>query len=94
VNAETDVRAIPLYSRFLLPAACRQGSNRGECADPAGRAGRETEMRFFAIVDDDEAIELYVRREDAERFLAGVQADDRELADGLRLEPVDFDRGV
>jgi hypothetical protein len=48
-------------------------------------------VRFWAVVDDEEAIELYVRREDAERFLADVQADEPELADALRLEPVDLD---
>jgi hypothetical protein len=37
-------------------------------------------------VDDDEAIELYVRREDAERFLTDVRADDEELGRSLRLE--------
>ena len=40
-------------------------------------------MRFWAIVDDDETIELYVRREDAERFLEEVRADDTSRAGDL-----------
>ena len=48
-------------------------------------------MRFWAIADEDEAIELYVRREDAERFLEDVRGDDEELAASLRLEPTDLD---
>lgn len=47
-------------------------------------------MRFWAVVDDDEAIELHVRREDAESFLEDVRADDQELPATLRLEPVDL----
>ena len=31
-------------------------------------------------MDDDEAIELYVRREDAERFFEDVRADDEKLS--------------
>ena len=48
-------------------------------------------MRFWAIVDEDEAIELYVRRENAERFLEDVRGDDEELAASLRLELVELD---
>ena len=50
-------------------------------------------MRFYGIVDEQtqEAVELYVRREDAERFLEDVRADDEELAASLRLEPVELD---
>ncbi|MDQ3867094.1 MAG: hypothetical protein M3304_09780 [Actinomycetota bacterium] len=52
-------------------------------------------MRIYGIVDqgtdEAEAFELFVRREDAERFLEEVQADDPELADRLRLEPVELD---
>ena len=35
-------------------------------------------MRFYGVIDDDEAVELFVRREDAERFLEDVRADDEE----------------
>ena len=42
---------------------------------------------MWAIVDGDEAVELYVQREDAERFLEDVRCDDQELAETLRLEP-------
>ncbi len=44
------------------------------------------------MVDDDpRAVELFVRREDAETFVADVRADDEELAGTLRLEPVELD---
>ena len=42
-------------------------------------------------MDDVEAVELFVRREDAERFLEDVRADDGELAGALRVELVDPD---
>ena len=45
-------------------------------------------MRFWAIVDGDQAIELYSRRDDADAFLEDVRADDEELAATLRLQPV------
>ena len=50
-------------------------------------------VRFYGIVDEQtqEAVELYVRREDAERFLEDVRADDEDLAACLRLKPVDLD---
>ena len=48
-------------------------------------------MRFWAIVDADEAIELYVRREEEEQFLEDVRGDDEELVETLRLEPVELD---
>ena len=38
----------------------------------------------------EKAVELFVRREDAERFLEEVRADDAELAEKLRLEPVEL----
>jgi hypothetical protein len=37
------------------------------------------------------ANDLFVRREDAARFLANVRADEPELADRLRIQPVDLD---
>lgn len=40
---------------------------------------------------DGEGLDLFVRREDAERFLEDVQGDDAELVETLRLEPVELD---
>jgi hypothetical protein len=37
------------------------------------------------------AVEIFVRREQAERFLESVRADEPELADRLRLKPVELD---
>ena len=46
-------------------------------------------MLVFAVVsaETEKAVELFVRREDAERFLAEVRADDAELSEALRLDP-------
>ena len=50
-------------------------------------------MRTFAVVstETEKAVELFVRREDAETFLEEVRADDEDLAELLRLEPVELD---
>jgi hypothetical protein len=47
----------------------------------------------YAVLDgdDDEAIEFFVRREIAEALLEDVRQDDVELAELLRLEPVELD---
>ena len=49
-------------------------------------------MRVLGVAEEqtDEAVELYVPREDAERFLANVRADE-DLASALRLEPIELD---
>jgi hypothetical protein len=63
VNAETDVRAIPPQQQvpFCLLPAPRAPTGESVPTPQAGR--REEFMRFWAVVDDEEAIELYVRRE-------------------------------
>ena len=51
-------------------------------------------VRVYAIVSEEapeEAIELFVRREDAETFLDEVRAYDADLAAPLSLEPVELD---
>jgi hypothetical protein len=50
-------------------------------------------VRFWGVVDKrtEEAIDFYVRREDAERHLADVEADEPETAAQLRLEPIELD---
>ena len=49
-------------------------------------------MRFFALVDLSlvEAIELYVRREDAERTLAELLRDEPEWRSLFRIEEVEL----
>ena len=42
-------------------------------------------------VETGKAVESFVRREDAQVFLEEVRADDAELAELLRLEPVEPD---
>ena len=48
-------------------------------------------MLVFAVVraESEEAIELFIRREDAERFLDEVRHDEPELAALLSVEPFD-----
>ncbi len=50
-------------------------------------------MVVYAAVsaETEKAVDTFVRREDAERFLEDVRVDDSELADRLRLEPVELD---
>ena len=50
-------------------------------------------MLVYAVVsaEMEKAVELFVRREDAERFLDEVHDDDPELAELLRLEPAELD---
>jgi len=47
----------------------------------------------YAVVSEEseKAVEVLVRRQDADRFLAEVRADEPELAERLRLEPVELD---
>jgi hypothetical protein len=47
----------------------------------------------YAVVSEEteKAFGLFVRREHAERFLENVRADEPELAERLRLEPVELD---
>jgi hypothetical protein len=40
--------------------------------------------------ETEKAVETFVRREDAEPFLEEVRGDDPELAELLRLEPVEL----
>jgi hypothetical protein len=51
-------------------------------------------MLVYAVVDDalsptfplGDALEVYVRREDAERFVEEIRGDEPELAESLRVE--------
>jgi hypothetical protein len=51
-------------------------------------------MLVYAVIDDSlsptfslgDALEAYVRREDAERFVEQVRGDEPELAESLRVE--------
>jgi hypothetical protein len=56
-------------------------------------------VRVFVILDDrtslehplGEAVDVLLTREDAERFIAEVRADDAELASHLRVEARELD---
>ena len=58
-------------------------------------------MLVYAVVDDSlsptfplgDALELVVRREDAERFIEEVRGDDSELAKPLRIEERELEAG-
>jgi hypothetical protein len=54
----------------------------------------------YAIIDDSrsrhllgDSIDVFVRREDAERFIAEVRGDDPELAKALRIEERELEAG-
>jgi hypothetical protein len=51
-------------------------------------------VRVFAVVSvqSKHAVEIFVRREQAEHFLEDFRADEPELAERLRIEPVELDR--
>jgi hypothetical protein len=58
-------------------------------------------MLVHAVVDDalsptfplGDALEVYVRREDAERFIEEVRGDEPELAESLRIEERELETG-
>jgi hypothetical protein len=55
----------------------------------------------YAVVDDSlsqtfplgDALEVYIRREDAERFIEEVRGDDPELSSHLRIEERQLEAG-
>jgi Tic22-like family protein len=50
-------------------------------------------VRIYAVVSSEtqKAVGLFVRREQAERFLEDVRADEPELSEKVRLEAVEFE---
>ena len=58
-------------------------------------------MRVYVILDDrsslehplGDAVETFLRREDAERFIAEVRGDEPELASYLRIEERELEAG-
>jgi len=58
------------------------------------RAAIVDRLLVYAVVDDalsptfplGDALEVYVRREDAERFVEEIRGDEPELAESLRIE--------
>lgn len=51
-------------------------------------------MLVYAVVSavaPEEAVDVFIRREDAEPFVDEVHEDDEELGELLRLEPVELD---
>ena len=58
-------------------------------------------MLVYAVVDDalsstfplGDALEVYVRREDAERFVEEIRHDEPELAESLRIEERELQAG-
>jgi hypothetical protein len=72
--------------------------------EPAAPEGLGSTLRVFVILDErtslehplGDAVETFLQREDAERFIEDVRGDDPELASYLRIEePFDTnDSGV
>ena len=65
---------------------------------PQGSREARTRSRCLAGVwlvhleqDLDDSLDVFVRREDAERFIEEVRGDDRELAKPLRIEEREFE---
>jgi hypothetical protein len=57
-------------------------------------------MLVYAVVDDSlsrhllgDSIDVFVRREDAERFIEEIRGDDPELAKPLRIEERELEAG-
>jgi hypothetical protein len=50
-------------------------------------------VRFYAVVSDplDEAIELFIRRREAELVVENWNRDEPDRAGELRVEPIEFD---
>ena len=50
-------------------------------------------MLVYAVIsaEREKAVDLFVRREDAERSLEEVREDDADLAEALRLEQIELD---
>ncbi len=71
------------------------GSRRAPSPSSPGwsrKEGCDAVLVYAVVADDDSrAVELFVRREDAEAFVEDVRGDDEELAATLRLEPVELD---
>jgi hypothetical protein len=68
---------------------------------PSETESLETDVIVYAVVDDalspdfplGDALEVFVRREDAERFIEEVRDDDPHLAAKLRIEERELDAG-
>jgi hypothetical protein len=73
----------------------------GPATGPALRAATIGEVWVYAIIDDSlsptsplgDALEVFVRREDAERFIEEIRGDDPELAKPLRIEERELEAG-
>jgi hypothetical protein len=65
------------------------------------RRGLVSGMIAYAVVDDalspdfplGDSVDVFVRREDAERFITEVRGDDPEVADKLRIEERELEAG-
>ncbi len=69
-----------------------------DAGEPARAKRRQAVLRapavlVYAVVsaETEKAVDTFVRREDAERFLADVRSDDEELARTLRVEAIKLD---
>jgi Tic22-like family len=99
--AFTETDAVPnyavLYSGFIVDTWIFppwQTAERSYTARYwAGGLASPQAVLVYAVLspESERAIELFVRREDAERFLDEVRGDEPELTDALRVEPVELD---
>jgi hypothetical protein len=73
---------------------------RNGCLAVRARRCHPSHVLVYAIVDDSlsrcllgDSIDVFVRREDAERFIEEVRGDDPELAKPLRIEERELEAG-
>jgi hypothetical protein len=94
-EARKPVRVAGGRARRMLaaaPAPRGMGDDRNGHLPPANSIGLTRLVRFYGLVDLSlvEAIELYVRREDAERTLAELLRDEPEWESRFRIEEIEF----
>ncbi len=89
---EVDVDAAGAVADYLEYGGTAYARSCSRALSPRRLAARSLGASHAVVsVKTEKAVETFVRREDAERFLEEVRADDAELADRLRVEPVELD---
>jgi hypothetical protein len=101
VRAAVD--ALNLRNRCGHPTNTKPGVNKAKASSRTswGSSSPRSSVLVYAVVDDSlsptsslgDSIDVFVRREDAERFIEQIRGDDPELAKPLRIEERELDAG-
>ena len=75
----------------LCPAMSSHATLRRLLPEPSTSYAVAVVVYAVVSAQTEKAIDTFVRREDAERFLEEVRADDAELGERLRLEPIELE---